>query len=187
MFVIPKIHKNINDPPFCSIIAAQGSITEPPSIFVDEVLKLYIKNFSPILKDSWDLLKKIEWFWWDEDLLVSMDVIDLFSWILKYEGLKYFEEAISEFNMHNNHLFICCEFLDTILSGNFFSFGREIYLQKSSVAMGATRTPTYANLVMAVWEYRFILSSGYRDNTAFYGRFLDDLIMFWKGDLNTPN
>lgn len=53
--------------------------------------------------------------------------------------------------------------------------------------MGATFAPNYACLFLGLWEEKLIWgpSNIHRDNIIWYGRYIDDLIFFYSGDLQS--
>lgn len=72
--------------------------------------------------------------------------------------------------------------LDFCLRHNFFWYDSKIYLQRKGVAMGAKFAPIVANLYMAKWEEEGILSNNC-GSILLYKRFIDDLLIIWKGDM----
>ena len=48
------------------------------------------------------------------------------------------------------------ECLETVLSGNIFTFNEEYYLQKIGTAMGTRLAPTYAQIFMGWLEEDFL-------------------------------
>ncbi|XP_056416610.1 uncharacterized protein LOC130357893 [Hyla sarda] len=63
------------------------------------------------------------------------------------------------------------------------------YLQKIGASMGAKSSPALANLFVFWWENFFIFSehNPYRDNIAWFGRYVDDVIVIWKNNESSAN
>ncbi|CAJ0956544.1 unnamed protein product [Ranitomeya imitator] len=50
--------------------------------------------------------------------------------------------------------------------------------------MGGKCSPSLANITVAVWEEKYIFNENnpFSNNIVFFGRYIDDLIIIWKGD-----
>ncbi|XP_053548919.1 cilia- and flagella-associated protein 46-like [Bombina bombina] len=88
-YCIPKLHKNLRDPPGHPIISGIGSITENLGNYVDRFLKPFLLTLTSYVKDTSDLLRKLDGLEVEPDvLLVSLDVEGLYSSIPHEVGLK---------------------------------------------------------------------------------------------------
>lgn len=67
---------------------------------------------------------------------------------------------------------------------NYFLFNGHFCLQQRGAAMGASFTPTNANLVMGWWERIFIFGNQnpYKHQIIRFYRYIDDYIGVWEGD-----
>ncbi|XP_043941527.1 uncharacterized protein LOC122813331 [Protopterus annectens] len=183
IFKIPKTHENEKDPPLRPIVSAEESKTLPLAKYVDNKLKQLWVNRKAILKDSWDFLKEItpELFH-DELTFITIDINNLFSSIPYREGMDLFEDILFEdTDLTHSEKLVCISLMELVLKYNFFFFKGEFYQQMQDVAMGAACAPTYANLVLAKWEEEYILNSEFATNWTVYKRFLDNIVIFWKG------
>ncbi len=89
IYVLPKIHKDLTNPPGRPIISGIGSLTEKISTFVDFFLKPVVFTLPSFVKDSIDMiqfLKTIDLP--DEILFVTFDVESLYTNIHMKEGLR---------------------------------------------------------------------------------------------------
>lgn len=52
--------------------------------------------------------------------------------------------------------------------------------------MGVKFSPSLANLVMSWWEelYIFFIDNRFVDAIHWYGRYIDDLLFIWEGDVS---
>lgn len=64
---------------------------------------------------------------------------------------------------------------------NYFWFGGNYFLQNRGVAMGAKYVPSVGNLFMAPWEEDCIYAQQL-PNLALWARYIDDILLLWKGD-----
>lgn len=48
---------------------------------------------------------------------------------------------------------------------------------------GASCSPTYADIILSVWEQKFVHTSIYSKFWTLYARYLDDVCIFWVGSL----
>ncbi|XP_043934403.1 podocalyxin-like protein 2 [Protopterus annectens] len=161
IFGVPKIHKNAMDPPLRPIVAAQGSKTHNLSKYLDWKLKQLWGKQQHLLKDSWEFLRGITSDLYRSDLLfVTIDVVDLFSVIPSTIGLAWMEEALwACAGVTNNDVVLVMHLLELVLKYNYVYFGGEYFQQISGVSMGANCAPTYADMILSVWENKFVLQS----------------------------
>lgn len=70
-----------------------------------------------------------------------------------------------------------------LLVHNFFSFNGDLFLQICSCPMGACFSPSFANLYMSWLEedHLYATNNPYRASIAWYGRYIDDLLLIWQG------
>ena len=149
-YSIPKIHKNKQNPPGRPIISGIGSITENTSRFVDFFLMPHVMSLPSYVKDTIDLLRKLDGLTISKDaLFVTIDVEALYSSIPHDKGLKTVGTFLMEID-HREWKFqrLIISFLSFILKHNFFSFHGSYYLQVQGVAMGTCCAPAYANLYL---------------------------------------
>lgn len=69
------------------------------------------------------------------------------------------------------------------LKNNVFPFQDKLYRQEKGTAMAACFAPNYANLFLGWWEECYIFSqvNPFRDKVLWWGRFTDDVILFFSG------
>ncbi len=184
-YMLPKVHKNLENPPGRPIISGNGSITEPASQFVDFFIKPFVSELPSFIQDSTHVLNKIK----DiknigPSLLVTMDVEALYTNIDHMEGL----DALSHY-LEKRHpeqmppsVFIL-QLAEWTLHNNVFLFQNQFFKQNKGTAMGACFAPNYSNLFMGAWEETFVYSdlNIFLDKIIWWGRYIDDIILLWSG------
>lgn len=100
--------------------------------------------------------------------------LDAVRWALD-SGDCSMEENLRDFILK------CLEFC---LQHNFFWYYNRFYLQTKGIAMGAKFAPSVANLYMAKREAEGVLGEEHVD-IMLYKRFIDDLLIIWKGSMES--
>lgn len=179
-----------DDLKFRPIVAGPASPTHRISKFIDILLRPFLPHIESYLKDNTDFLQKLPRIVAEETILVTFDVVSLYSNIphdLGMKALKFWLEKYKE-KIHNR---FSSEFIlksaTFILENNTFQFNGQNYKQISGTAMGTPFAPTYANLTMGYLENHILHSKlieefGPEDTNMiekhFY-RYLDDCWVTW--------
>lgn len=160
------------------------------SNFLDIILKPFVKKVRSFVRDDLDFLNHLPVTVNLETIIVSFDVVNLYTNIPHDYGL----EAIAYWLDNYNELLperidkeLIIKGLRFILENNFFMFDNDTYRQKSGTAMGTKVAPTYANLVMGYLEIKL-----YNEISNVFGidfknyllenwkRYLDDCFILWS-------
>ena len=173
-YLLPKIHKNLLNPPGRPIVSSVDCPTERISMMLDIILQPLLKDTKSYIKDTPDFLRKIENITiLPEENFFTLDVASLYTNIPLEESLNIMEE---EFFPKTN----CCipisylrKMLELILKCNNFKFNRKHFLQINGTGMGTRVAPTYANLFMAHFEEKYIYTHNSKPRIWF--RFIDDI------------
>ena len=211
---LPKIHKSklINkectqidgeylelldpeDLTFRPIVAGPACETHRLSNLIDILLKLFISKVQSYVRDDIDFLKYVPKIEPQNTLLVSFDIVSLYTnishdlgieainnWLTKYPELIH-ERFSKEFIL---------ESIKIILENNNFYFNDKMYTQVRGTAMGTKFAPTYATLVLAYLEEKLYVQTEIKYGKEFaryikdnWKRFLDDCFILWtKGEEN---
>ncbi|CAN2387690.1 Reverse transcriptase (RNA-dependent DNA polymerase), partial [Pristimantis euphronides] len=173
-YLLPKIHKPGN--PGRPIISCVETLTESISGWVEGVLKPVVKNTTSYLQDTTDLLNKLSTIGplSNGAILVTMDVESLYFNIPHEDGLTACQEHLEANGIASESVLQLTKF---ILTHNYFSFDKEIYLQLTGTAMGSKMAPQYANLFMAKLKRDFLASC--TTKPLAYFRYIDDIILIW--------
>lgn len=87
LYLLPKIHKSLNDPPGRLIVFSRESIFNHASIFLDRVLRKFTIEDPTYRQDANDFLLKLEQVLLPPNaILASFDVISLYTSIEIDEG-----------------------------------------------------------------------------------------------------
>lgn len=60
LYLVPKVHKDLKQPPGLPIVSVVNSIFQPIAIYVDGFLQKIVKKLPNCLKDTADFLHRIE-------------------------------------------------------------------------------------------------------------------------------
>ncbi|MEW8548114.1 MAG: hypothetical protein AB2693_31815, partial [Candidatus Thiodiazotropha sp.] len=206
---LPKIHKSSKikeacqsgeklnyvkiEPPenllFRPIVAGPSCETHRLSNLVDILLKPYVSHIDSYIRDSLDFLNYLPETVEDGTLLVSFDIVNLYSNISHSLGLEAMEHWLNKYPAKIHRRFsktFILEAIKLILENNNFYFNGKYYQQIKGTAMGTKCAPTYATLVLGYLEqilYRNIQTQ-YGNELYIYieanwKRFLDDCFTFW--------
>ncbi|KAL2087323.1 hypothetical protein ACEWY4_018382 [Coilia grayii] len=183
LYTLPKIHKNLLNPPGRPIVSGIGSLTEPLSQFVDAHIKDLVYTLPSYLRDTMDFLKKLSDCHVDsDDLLCTMDVSSLYPSIPHKDGLDAMEHYLKQRRVQDPSTEFLLTLSREILTKNYFKFQDRYYLQHRGSAMGSPMAPNYANLFMGKFELDFVYNNNpYSKFLKRFWRYIDDLYFIWSG------
>ncbi|XP_060557357.1 uncharacterized protein LOC132717809 [Ruditapes philippinarum] len=213
---LPKIHKSrkieeaINnnkseyikvsapdDLKFRPIVGGPNSVTQRLSHFLDLILKPLCRQVPSFIRDDLDFLNYLPENVEEDSILVTLDVVNLYTNIPHDLGLQAIQHWIENFpdkiDTRFQHQFIL-KSLQLILKNNAFYFDGKYYIQNKGTAMGTKVAPTYATLVLGYLEktlYERISTIHGNDFSNYikmnWKRFLDDcFLIVWK-NINTDD
>ena len=121
MYLLPKIHKRLHGVP---VISNCGTPTEKASEFSDNQFKEVMQNGWFYIKDSNNFIKKIKSLKKipDNDILVTADIVGLYTRISHKAGLRALKEVLDrreEKKISTEDLVKIAEF---VLQNNYFEF-----------------------------------------------------------------
>ncbi|KAM4795913.1 dynein axonemal heavy chain 9-like [Rhinophrynus dorsalis] len=183
-YMLPKVHKNSSNPPGRPIVSGIGSICEKASQFLDSKLRKYVVELPSYVKDTGDILRKIEDLpVEDTTLLVTCDVESLYTSIGHEQGIEAVNFFLSrDHTVTEEYRKFLLRLLKFILNHNYFVFNDRYYLQIRGTAMGAACAPTYANLYLGFWEHEVVFGDQLSDlstHALIWFRYIDDLLILW--------
>lgn len=205
---LPKIHKSqmiknecnkiageyleLVDPQdlkFRPIVAGPACETHRLSNLVDILLKPFIQKVKSYVRDDLDFLNYVPETVPQNTLLVSFDVVNLYTNISHDLGLEAIKSWLSKYPELIHKRFskdFICESIKFILENNNFFFNDAMYTQVRGTAMGTKFAPTYATLVLGYLEEKLYseIETKFGQEFATYiknnwKRFLDDCFVFW--------
>ena len=214
---LPKIHKSetiekackenenveyieVKDPQdltFRPIVAGPNCETSHLSLLLDILLKPFLEHVKSYLRDDIDFLNFLPKDVPDDALLVSFDVVSLYSNIphdLGRTAVRFWLERHPELIHNRFSKEFILEGLSIILENNIFSFNGSFYNQRKGTAMGTKVAPTYATLVLGYLE-ELMYEKITREKGQNFGhyiienwkRFLDDCFSIWPFSLEELN
>ena len=183
MYLLPKIHKPARPPPGRPAISANGSPTERISQFVDFFLQPFVSSTKSYIKDTNDFFAEAKLP--ENSILFSLNVVSLYTNIPTDMGLSYIEDFL---NHHRHEDSRTCnemllKLLEFVLTCNDFEFNEEFFLQIFGTAIGTKMAPSYANLVVSMFEALYVYV--YRHQPLCWFRFIDDVFGMWAGDISS--
>ena len=146
LYLLPKIHKNVQPPPGRPVISSNGAPTERISQFVDFFLQPFVSKNRSYIKDTNDFLLKLQALGKlpENTILFSLDVVSLYTNIPTEMGLKWIENFLSDHRPEgskpsNEMLIKLLEFIltcnDFELVNSFFKYSEQRLVRKSPPLM----------------------------------------------------
>ena len=118
-------------------------------------------------------------------LLCTLDITSLYTNIPHNEGIQSIKEFLAIYR-HTDalpHYSYIVEFLEVVLTNNYFDFNGNHYHQISSTAMGTKLAHSYANLFMTKFEQNHVYT--YHLQPTLWKRFIDDIFMIWPHGMDS--
>ena len=185
--LLPKLHKEKFS--IRAIINCISHPTEKICKFVDAFLKPIVSKLPTVLKDSQDLLQRINDF-----KLNNREITKMYLYSCDFESLytnidprdatnKICQYIKANKLLKSKHLKL--EALKTILTlifkNNVFKYENLYFVQLIGLPMGCKCGPTIANLYLYIIEESWVSSK----KPLLYGRFIDDIVYGNDSALNT--
>ena len=179
-YTLPKIHKENN--PGRPVVNSIESHTSKISKYVDFYLQPIAQHLPSYIKDTSHFLRKLNTTKEinPRSILVTLDVKSLYTNIPNEEGISAVKNAIARSTDSKISSKVITTFLWLILTLSNFVFNGINYLQKLGVTMGSICSPSYANIFMGDFEFKYIYPL-IRSKCKLYTRFIDDIFMIWNG------
>ncbi|CAJ0934168.1 unnamed protein product [Ranitomeya imitator] len=151
---LPKIHKDLSNPPGRPIVASTDSILSPLSIYLEKILTPITQTSHSFILDTGEFLQCIRELHRvpTNTLLVTLDVKDLYTSIPHLNGINVVHHSLTTAGLTTNQIDLCVELLTIVLYNNFFLFLDTFYLQKRGTAMGSNVAPP-ANIFRSALQF----------------------------------
>ena len=184
--ILAKIHKkDFNIRP---IINCGNNFTYKISLFIHLLINPHVQSLTHILKDSQELLQKLENFKSNNSLhLYSCDFESLYTNIIAEHAsniISYYlfseTNLLSQFNLSLNGV---RELILLVFNCNIFIFNNKHYIQKIGLPMGCICGPSIANLFVYILERKWLNLN----KEKIYFRFIDDIFLASSSLLNLKN
>ena len=145
-YILPKIHKNKDNPPSRPIVSASSHPTERISEFVDFQLNHLVPKLPSYIKDTTHFLQKLDSLpeLPNSCLLVTLGVSSLNTNISHREGIHACRKALESRTNTRLKTKSICDLIRMILTRNNFEFENNHYLQLHGTAMGTKMAQQWA-------------------------------------------
>ncbi|CAJ0947764.1 unnamed protein product [Ranitomeya imitator] len=175
-YILPKVHKSMQNLPGRPIVASTESVLSPLSIFLEKILTPLISNTPSFLLDTVAFLNKIR----------SIDTIPPQTILVTLDGINSVHHLLTSAGLDSEQINLCVDLLTLILYNNHFLFQDQFYLQVRGTAMGSNVAPPYANAYMAHFEESIIYRHQlFISNVLYWTRYIDDIFCLWGGTLES--
>ena len=123
-YILPKIHKDRNNPPGRPIVSANGHRTEHISVYVSDILNPLVPKLPSYIKDTTHFLNKLCSISAipNDSLLVTPDVSSLYTNIAHTEGIQAARGHLNKRALKTPPTETVCDLIDIILTNNNFEF-----------------------------------------------------------------
>ena len=150
---------------------------------LDHCLKPVTQSALSYIRDSQHVLEKIKTIGsvLENVILVTADVVGLYSNIAQQRGLKTLKEALPKRDIKKIPTEDLVNMAEFVLNSNIFEFNNKTYHQKSGPAIQTKSAPPYA----CIWGWTKV-SRNAKQKTVIWFRYVDDI--FWtlgEQDLET--
>ena len=156
LYLLPKIHKRLENVPRRPVISNCGTPTEEISEFLDFHLKSAMQNGASYVRDSNDFKNKIKNIKIPNNaLLVTTDVVGLYPSIPHESGLNAFREALeqrSRKEIPTENLIKMAEF---VLKNNFSNLTAKFFNRLQGLLLGQSLHHLTRVFLWTNWEPNF--------------------------------
>lgn len=177
-YLLPKIHKRLENVPGRPVISNCGTATERISEFLDFCIQPMVQFVPSVIKDTTQFLKKLQNVGYipETAIMCTIDVVGLYPHIPHGENLNSLRKmfAYAGCIIPQDDLI---KMAKLVLENNYFEFNEKVFRQKLGTAIGTKFAPAYANIFMGFLEIEMIGRCEYRP--WIWWRFLDDVFMVW--------
>ena len=145
-YLLPKIHKRLNNVPGRPVISNCGYYTENISTFLDFHLQPLAQAVKSYIKDTNDFLNKLRSLpkLPDNIILCTVDVVGLYPNIPHEEGLSALRKRLDNRMKKYISSDTLCNLAEVELKNNAFKFGKKALKKKREIAIGTKFAPPYS-------------------------------------------
>ena len=149
------------------------------SEIVDFFLQPYMPTIPSFIKDADDFIRRIRSITDlpSNVLLVTFDVVSLCPSIPHDIGLCALKDFLLDHNLPTIVVNGTHNMTELVLIKNVFEFSSECFPQASGTAIGTKMAPTYANIVMSIFERKSL--TGSCSKPLVWLRYIDDIFAIW--------
>ena len=181
---IPKIHKNFHHfPPLRPIVSQCSSVLSPSAQLIDHLLQPLAQIYPDYLHNSTSLLLILQDLNVPDDaILVTVDVESLYPSIPQSECLEIiYNEMVDHHHLLPLDPNLIIRLLHTNINYNYFSFAHLFFQQIKGTSMGASFSPTIANIFMSHILRGFLNQQ--KIKPTILTRYIDEIFLIWPDTL----
>lgn len=194
LYGLMKIHKTEDTQmiPIRPVVSSINTPTQKIARFLNNKLR-HLIEFNPkyVLKNSQDLIAKIKDVKIpDNSFLISLDVTNLYTNVPVEEVKEIVKEHLITNNIDQEILNNYVSLLDICLQQNVCIFNDKKWKQLDGLAMGSPISCLLADIFMDNFENKFMIDPTllrFTKEIVYYYRYVDDIIILWKGNQNDLN
>ncbi|XP_078509911.1 uncharacterized protein LOC144769621 [Lissotriton helveticus] len=189
LYGLPKVHKDITNPPMRPIVSSIGSLTEPLSKYADVFLQPLVTTQKAYIKDTTAIIQKLEGLEFNPEnqILVTLEIEALYTNIPQNATIEMINSMVNtEDRDHTAHEQFIIDCVTMVLENNLFLFNKDLYRQTKGTSMGATCAPSLACLCVSQFEEQHIFNqvSPFYENISMWSRYIDDVFFIWTGPVD---
>ena len=150
LYLLPKIHKRIQNVPGRPVIFNSSYYIENISYFLDFHLKSLAQKVNPYIQDSNDFLKKIANFppLPHELILCTIDIVGLYPYIPHEEGLIAIKKTLDTSKDKTISTDSSIKLVECVLKNNIFEQHKYVLKQLRGTAIETKMASCYAIIFM---------------------------------------
>ena len=165
--------------PFRPVVSMLNTAEYPLAKFLDEIIKPHIPS-KYMLNSTTSFLQKLKNFCFSQtDILISFDVVSLFTNVPLAETIELITERVyqSEGPKPRFDKSVFKKLLEISTSG-LFMYKDKLFRQTDGVSMGSPLGPTLANFCLGLYEEKLFDKSS--NSPALYLRYVDDVFCVFR-------
>ena len=149
-YLLPKIHKRLQNVPGQPVISNSGYYTENISAFLEFHLKPLAQKVKSYIKDTNDFLREIAGLLLlpDDIILCTIDVVGLYPNMLHYEGLIGLRKSLESREDKTISMDSLMDLGECVLKNNIFEHNLSFFKQIRGTTLGTKMAPSYAIIFM---------------------------------------
>ena len=178
-YLLPKIHKRLENVPGRPVISNSSFYTENISTFLDFHFQPIAQQVKSFIKDTNDFLKKLPSLpkLSENTLLCTAHVVGLYPNIPHDDGLKAIEQVLNQRDDFTVSTKSLLDLTECVLKNNVFEHNDQIFKQKRGTAIGTKMAPSYAIIFMSILEEKLLETFPLKP--LVWWRYIDDIFFLW--------
>ena len=179
-YLLPKIHKRLNNVPGRPVISNCGCYTENIYAFLDIHLQPLVQTVKSYIKDTNDFLNKLGSLpkLPSNIILCTVDGVGLYPNMPHEEGLSALRKQLDNRMEKYISSDTLCDLAEVVLKNNIFKFGKKTLKQKRGTAIGTKFAPPSGILFKAELEDEILRKAEFKP--YLWCRYINDIFFLWE-------